>query len=67
MPKRAFRKKKKIHVVANENAGRAMGRKQERDVIIAMLEEAFPNARHSAADLTLHRTHSLNELDVIRS
>lgn len=66
MPRLAFRRKKKIHVVSNENSGKSMGRKQERETIIEMLEHAWPNARHSPAALTVHRTHSLNDLDAAK-
>lgn len=65
MSRLAFRRKKKIRVVANENAGKAMGRKRERDQIIAMLEDAFAPAR-SEADLRVFRTRNLRDLDAAK-
>jgi len=43
-----------------------MGRQRERDRIIEMLVEAYPEARHSPASLTVHRTHSLDDLDAAK-
>lgn len=62
MPRLAFRRKKKIHVVSNETAGKDMGRKHERDAIISMLEKAF-SPRDADADIKVFRTHSLRDLD----
>lgn len=67
MPRLAFRRKKKIHVISNENSGKDMGRKRERDIIIGMLENAFPRAKHSEADLSIFRTHTLSDLDAAKA
>lgn len=56
-------RKKKIHVVSNENAGKDMGKKSARDRIIAMWEAAFPQSPYSEADLKVFRTRSLTDLD----
>lgn len=62
MSRFSLRRKKKIHIISNENAGKDMGKKNRRDNIIEVLEEAFPQS-HQKADVTVYRTHSLNDLD----